>query len=81
MVDPLVHEVHLRQAEIQYVLRNGAHNHTGVGRGIGPEEEIRALRHLMLAQVGDDKPLAAMLERALHARRQHRDGSPQGSLR
>ncbi len=38
---------------------------------IGPHEEIGALRHLVLAQIAHDEPLAAQLVRALYTRGEH----------
>ena len=39
----------------------------GIGGGIGAEEDVGALGHLVFAQVGDDEALAAELMRALDA--------------
>ena len=39
----------------------------GVGGGVGADEDVGALGHLVLAEVGDDEALAAMFVRALDA--------------
>ena len=71
VIDPLVDEVHLRESAVDDVLRSGAHPHC-IGRWVGLKEDIGTLGHLILAQVGDDQPLPAMLVRPLDARAEHR---------
>ncbi len=67
VVDPLVDEVHLCEAAVDDVFGDGR-DPDGVGGGIGADEDVGALGHLVLAEVGDDEPLAAMFVGALDAR-------------
>jgi hypothetical protein len=66
VVDPLVDEVLLGEVVVEEVLGDGV-DPDGIGGGVGADEEVGALGHLVLAEVGDDEALAAKLVRALDA--------------
>ena len=70
-VHPLVDEVLSWQAVLQDVARH-RREPDQIGAGPRMQKYIRAPRHLVLAQVGDNQFLPAKLMRALDARRQHR---------
>ena len=71
VIHPRVDEVHLRQAAVDNVFRDRGRPHR-IGRWVRLEEDVRALGHLVLAQVRDDQPLPAMLVGPLDPRREHR---------
>ena len=60
----------MREAVVEDVVGDGGEPDE-VGAGLGADEEVGARGHLVLAQVGDDEPLAAKLVGALDAGGEH----------
>ncbi len=66
VVDPLLDELGLVEVVVEDVFGDAVEP-GGVGGGVGAEEDVGALGHLVLPQVGDDEALAAELVRAFDA--------------
>ena len=66
VVDPLVDELQLGEVVVEEVFGDGV-NPDRIGGGVGADEEVGALGHLVLAKVGDDEALAVKFVGALDA--------------
>ena len=73
VIDPLLDEIQLGEVMVEEIFCYGV-DPDGIGGGVGADEEVGALGHLVLAEVGDDEALAVQLVGTFYAGGEDRVG-------